>query len=145
MNIILKFKNTKPYKKFISEEFKLFRQIFIYIFFGGLSTIIDIGIYSYLVHFLKISYLTSNAISASCGLITSFILNTFFNFKPKDDFFKRFILFIIIGISGILLSQMLLWLFHFISSNYIINKIISALIVAAYQFVLNKVITYKEK
>lgn len=145
MNIILKFKNTKPYKKFISEEFKLFRQIFIYIFFGGLSTIIDIGIYSYLVHFLKISYLTSNAISASCGLIASFILNTFFNFKPKDDFFKRFILFIIIGISGILLSQMLLWLFHFISSNYIINKIISALIVAAYQFVLNKVITYKEK
>lgn len=145
MNIILKFKNTKPYKKFISEEFKLFRQIFIYIFFGGLSTIIDIGIYSYLVHFLKISYLTSNAISSSCGLIASFILNTFFNFKPKDDFFKRFILFIIIGISGILLSQMLLWLFHFISSNYIINKIISALIVAAYQFVLNKVITYKEK
>lgn len=145
MNIILKFKNTKPYKKFISEEFKLFRQIFIYIFFGGLSTIIDIGIYSYLVHFLNISYLTSNAISSSCGLIASFILNTFFNFKPKDDFFKRFILFIIIGISGILLSQMLLWLFHFISSNYIINKIISALIVAAYQFVLNKVITYKEK
>lgn len=146
MTIFTKIKNSKLYEKFNSQEFKLFRQIIIYVFFGGFGAIVDISIFKILTStLLHSNILIANVISASCGIVVSFILNTFFNFKAKTKRMKRFVIFFSIGLSGIVLGTFVLWIFTHFIKDPLISKIMSALIVAAYQFVLNKLITYRDK
>lgn len=145
MNLYTRIKNTNLYAKINSEQYKLFRQIIIYAFFGGFGAIIDIVGFKIFSTQFHIYYLVANVMSALCGLVVSFLLNTYFNFKAKTEKLKRFITFITIGMSGIVVSTIVLWTLSFIIKDKLISKVISSFIVAAYQFVLNKLITYRDK
>ena len=95
---------------------------------------------------LGIPYLVSNVISVHCGIICSFLLNRQYNFKVKDRAKVRFLSFYIIGLIGLAISSGILYLavdcYHFYE---IYAKIITIIVVALLQFVLNKFITFRTK
>ncbi|MDR0784844.1 MAG: GtrA family protein [Treponema sp.] len=119
------------------------RQVVLYGVFGCLSAFVDILIFSLLSGFLNVNL--ANFISVHCGILCSFLLNTFFTFKVKDKIKRRIAIFFCVGYLGLLLSMLILWVgVDKIGFDKMPVKIVSVFIVAAVQFLLNKFITYRD-
>lgn len=122
----------------------LFKQIFIYGIIGATTASIDSIVFIILQNINLNKYL-ANFISINIGILLSFILNTYLNFKVTDNLLKRGISFFSVGYFGMLLSMIILYIgtdiFKF---NSIVIKLFSVIVVAVFQFVLNKLITYKK-
>lgn len=133
--------NTMVNKILLNKRF--IREVFLYGIIGGTSSLMDSGIYYILTRHLFMNELISNFISVNIGITLSFILNTFINFKKTDKMVQRAISFYSVGYLGLLVSMFILYCgINIFNINDLIIKIISIFIVAAFQFVLNKVITY---
>ena len=120
-----------------------FRELILYGLIGGFCAALDFGVYTMLG--LWISYLWANVISVHCGIFTSFFLNRSLNFKVKDKTPLRFTIFYLVGLSGLALSEGLIWLLASLFAwNPILAKLLTVFVVALYQFLLNKFITFKK-
>ena len=123
-----------------------FRNLVLYGLIGGFCATLDFGVYTLLCHFDIMSYLWANVISIHSGIICSFLLNRTFNFKVKDKVAQRFLSFYIVGLIGLGISEGMLFLMVTQGEwNEIVSKLISVVVVALVQFVLNKYITFKTK
>ena len=127
----------------IKELYFRFRELILYGIIGGSCAALDFGLYTLLG--LWIPYLWANVISVHAGIICSFLLNRQYNFKVKDRTARRFAFFYLIGLSGLGLSELLIYLLaKKIGWDYILTKLITVVVVAFYQFVLNKFITFRK-
>ena len=146
---------------------KSFRELIKYGMVGVVGLIIDMGVYYLLVDKFSMHYpfsffisnllhgnmsigmldiLISSIISSTLAVINNFILNSYFTFKVTDNKFKRFMSFAGIAAVGMIISSSLLTLFIGIMGiNRMIAKALSILIVAAIQFTINKLFTFKER
>jgi putative flippase GtrA len=89
-------------------------------------------------------YLWANIISIHVGIFMSFILNRSFNFKVKDKTTQRFLSFYAVGLTGLGISELMLYLMVTLGGmNELLCKLISIVVVALIQFLLNKYITFK--
>jgi len=124
---------------------KKYRELIIYGIIGGFSASLDFCIFSLLTNVFSMHYLIANIISVTIGICNSFYFNRKFNFKVKDKTYKRLVLFYVIGISGLLLSSFLLWLFsNYLILNAIVAKLITIPAVTILQFTMNKYISFRE-
>ena len=121
-----------------------FRNLILYGLIGGFCAALDFGVYSLLCHFGILSYMWANIVSTHVGIFTSFFLNRSFNFKVKDKAPLRFVSFYLVGLVGLGISELLLFLLVDIAGwNEIICKLFSIAVVALIQFLLNKYITFQ--
>lgn len=126
----------------IEKLFHKFRELILYGIIGGFCAALDFGVYTLLG--LIIPFLIANIISVHCGIICSFLLNRNFNFKVKDKTKRRFLSFYLVGLSGLGISELLLWIFSTrMGLNHLAVKLATVVIVALYQFLLNKYVTFK--
>lgn len=89
-------------------------------------------------------YLPANCISVLGGISTSFYLNRNYNFKVKDHAARRFSVFLIVGLCGLMLSNLILYYcIERMSMNKIVSKLLSIVLVVLFQFLLNKYLTFK--
>jgi len=129
--------------KTIKELYHQFRELILYGIIGGFCAGLDFGIYTLLG--LWIPYLWANIISVHCGIFCSFFLNRQYNFKVKDKPAQRFTIFYLVGLSGLGLSELLIFILGSkFGWNYLVAKLLTVIVVALYQFVLNKLITFKQ-
>jgi putative flippase GtrA len=119
--------------------------MFLYGIIGGLCACLDAVIFKLLYDNTGINEYVINIISVNAGIITSFILNTKFNFRPTDKMGRRFLSFYAIGVTGLLLSQGILYTGEYLKIEVFSVKVASIFIVALYQFLLNKFITFRTK
>lgn len=120
-----------------------YRELILYGFWGGLCATLDFVVFTFLRSIIP--YMIANVISVHIGIITSFLLNRTYNFKVKDKFVLRFFSFYCVGLSGLLISESILYLFtEVFSVKDLLSKLISIIIVALYQFLLNKFVTFKK-
>jgi len=144
-----------------------FKQLVKYGLVGIVGLVIDMGIFYLLVNTFSVHYpfsltissllggkmsvgmldiLISNIISQTLAVINNFILNSYFTFKVTDSKLKRFASFAGVAVVGMVISSMLLTLFiGVLGINDMVAKIMSIFIVAAIQFVINKLVTFKQK
>ncbi|MBQ9178338.1 MAG: GtrA family protein [Prevotella sp.] len=131
-------------KKIISYLYSRFRDIILYGIIGTFSSGLDFIIYSLLVKYIVTQYIIANCMSTMCGIVTSFILNRNYNFKVKDKTKRRFSLFLTVGLCGLLLSNVILYLFiDVLETDKFISKIISIILVVFFQFMINKHFTFR--
>ena len=141
-----RYENYADMKQTIKQLYNKFRHLILYGIIGGLCATLDFGIYTLLCHFDVLSYLWANVISIHCGIICSFLLNRTFNFKVKDKTPQRFLSFYVVGLIGLGISELMLYVMVTIGGwNELLCKLISVVVVALIQFVLNKYITFKTK
>ena len=127
----------------IKELYSRFRELILYGVIGGLCAALDFGLYTLLS--LWIPYLWANIISVHAGIFASFYLNRNFNFKVKDKTTVRFASFYVVGLSGLALSELLLFLLAEKGGwDHLLTKLLTVIVVAIYQFLLNKYITFKK-
>ncbi len=119
------------------------REIILYGLIGGGAAGTDTLLFWMLSK--AISPFVANCVSVTMGITISFLLNTFINFKVKDKFFIRAVSFYAIGFTGLALSSLLLYLgIELLQMDNLIVKIISVFVVAAVQFTLNKLVTFRK-
>ena len=129
-----------------TDLFKRFRNLILYGIIGAFCATLDFAVYTLLCHFEILPYLWANAISIHVGIFTSFFLNRHFNFKVKDKTPQRFISFYAVGLTGLGISSLLLYLMVDIALwNELICKLITIVMVALVQFFLNKYVTFRIK
>lgn len=128
----------------VFEVYGRFRNLILYGIIGGFCTALDFGVYTALCYWDIMPYLWANIISIHVGIFTSFALNRSFNFKVKDKTATRFLSFYAVGLTGLGISELMLYLMVTAGGwNELICKLLSIVVVALVQFLLNKYITFK--
>ena len=122
-----------------------FRELILYGIIGCISSGLDFTIFTLLTK-LGLYYVIANICSVLVGIITSFILNRKYNFKVKDKTIRRFTIFLTVGLMGLVLSTVILWLLYTrMGMNELTSKLISIAGVVIVQFLLNKYITFRNQ
>ena len=123
---------------------KKYRDLLLYGIFGATSAGLDFFVFTLLVNYFGIHYITANCISIFAGIATSFTLNRNYNFKVKDNPSRRFAIFLSIGLCGLLLSNAILFLcVEILHVGNLLSKLLSIVVVSLLQFLANKYITFK--
>ena len=129
----------------MSTHKNLVKQMLLYGVIGGGSSLVDTVCYIAMTRYLLLGTLLANFISVNIGITCSFLLNTYFNFRQTSKLGKRAISFFLVGYCGLGLSSIMLFIgTNLIHINDIVVKVIAIFFVAAFQFVLNKLITYSK-
>lgn len=136
-------------KEFLLNIFKKYREYILYVFFGGLTTLVNIASYAILAHPLHIGTVPSTAVAWLLGVIFAYVTNKIWVFESKRTDFrsiaKEFISFFACRLFSGLVDLGIMWLFvdvlHF---NDILIKIISNIIVIIINYVASKCFVFKE-
>lgn len=114
----------------IKETNNIFVQFFRYFITSGLSFVIDFSVLWGLTELGGIHYLISTPIAYLTGMVINYLASDSWVFKGrevKDKKHKEFSIFIIIGLSGMVLNQgMMLVLTEFMGLYFMISRVISA-------------------
>lgn len=121
----------------------LFRQLVSYGIIGIMCSGVDTVLFALFTYVLHGNDLVSNFISVSIGITMSFFLNRRFTFKVSDHAARRYAMFFAVGMCGLALSEGMLVLAASIGMEAIVMKVISIFVVAAFQFVLNKLVSFR--
>lgn len=141
---------------------KRHRPFFLYMTIGMTGALLDFCTLLFLVNLLQVNEYIANPISMSVGITNNFFLNAYFNFKKTDKLFKRYLSFYAVGIIGILISNLFLWVFNdllggniqsvldavvpFVSAYRLeIVKAVSIVVIAVIQYVLNKRFSFQHQ
>lgn len=131
-------------KETIIKLYQQFRNLILYGLIGGFCAALDFAVYTVLCECNIMPYLWANVISIHVGIFASFVLNRQFNFKVKNKTALRFASFYTVGLIGLGISELMLYLMVTVGGmNELVCKLISIVVVALIQFVLNKYITFK--
>lgn len=133
-------------KNLIIKLYFKFRNLILYGIIGSFTSFLDFCVYTILSQYVGLYYLAANCISVLVGIITSFVLNRKYNFKVKDHVGQRFSIFLTVGLCGLLLSNLILYVGNDVMhANELIVKLASIVLVVGFQFILNKFITFRVK
>lgn len=122
----------------------LIKEIMLYGIIGSCCAALDSVIFLFLRK-ADVNLYAANFISINTGIFSSFLLNTFINFKVKNKLEIRGIKFFAVGYVGLALSMIVMHIgVKMAGTKEIIVKIFSVFIVAAVQFTLNKLFTFKK-
>lgn len=122
------------------------RELILYCIIGCSGVAIDYIVFAILTNCTGIHYQIANAISVSMGICNNFMWNAHLNFKVKDRMLLRFCSFYMVGLIGLGISAVLLYLFiEVMAWNVLFSKLGIIFIVTVVQFLLNKFVTFKKR
>lgn len=98
-------------KSFLSNR-NLLGQLVRSLIAGGTASLVDLSVFSLSVNVFRINYIISNTLSFALGLIVNYILNREWVFnKEVHNTGRDFLIFSLIGVFGLVLSNILLFVF----------------------------------
>ncbi|MBR6842249.1 MAG: GtrA family protein [Prevotella sp.] len=131
-------------KQIIKTLYRKFHHLVLYGIIGSFSSGLDFLIYTLLVQLVGLQYIVANCISVIAGISTSFYLNRNYNFKVKDHTKRRFSIFLTVGLCGLVMSNLILYLcIDNLGMDKLISKLLSIVLVVFFQFLVNKYLTFK--
>lgn len=132
-------------KLFRDDTDNIFIQFFRYLFVGGFAFLVDFFLLYFFSDFCGIYYLISAVLSFVISLIVNYLISIQWVFYKDqiDNKFIEFNVFSLIGIVGLLFTEILLYLFtDVLGLYYLISKIISAAIVMFWNFIVRRIMFY---
>ncbi len=140
----IKEKNFKAL--FADPTSNLFIQMFRYLFVGGGAFIVDSGSLA-LFELIGVNLYISVALGFILGLVANYALSKAFVFKAEKSKVSsraEFIIYGIIGVIGLVITELLMMLMvDKIGIHFLVSKIIAAAIVLVWNFVARKLILYR--
>ena len=129
---------------------KKHKEKILYLFFGGLTTLISFVTYLVLTNTafnpkISIDLQITNILSWFTGFIFAFFMNRKYVFNSSNKKSKEFIKFFLSRISTLILDILIMYVFVTICGfNDIVIKIISQIIVIVSNYVLSKLFVFKK-
>lgn len=125
--------------KYVDYQYNQHKNFVKYGVIGISGVFLDFVVFFLLTNFTPIYYIAVNFVSVSMGIINNFVLNICFNFKTKNKIVNRFLSFYAIGMVGLLISSVLLYLLvEWWNINKLLSKLFVIVFVVAIQYSLNK-------
>ena len=125
---------------------KLSRNFILYALIGASGVTLDVVLFMVLFNVFHMHEQLATFISISVAITNNFLLNTYLNFKVKDRLWGRYVRFYFVGLTGILLTDLLFWIF--VDSMHMdanIIKIASLVPVLLLQYSLNRRWSFREE
>lgn len=128
----------------------VFRQLIRYGLSGGLAFAVDFGLLYLLTDIAGCHYLIGAAVGYTAGLIITYLLSIRWIFdhrRLKAQVAAEFIVFALIGLAGLALTQGLMYVFTDLwlgQDNYLYSKIITTVIVSLFNFVMKKLLLFRK-
>ena len=122
---------------FVGKTDKTLLQLFRYTFVGGFAFIVDFGLLFILTEYAGCHYLISAAIAFIAGLLVNYALSKLwvFNKSNYSNKLTEFLLFALVGIIGLGLTELLMWCFTtLLGIYYILSKMMTTAIVYLWNF-----------
>ena len=119
----------------------LTRQFIRYLYVGGLSFLVDFACLYYLTEHIGMHYLISATLAFSLGLTTNYLLCLawVFDFRRMPNRWHEFMVFSAIGLFGLVLNNLLLWLLtEYAGLYYLVSKIIATAAILFFNFSLRR-------
>ena len=116
---------------------RLGMQLFRYVVVGGVSFVVDYGLLYLLTERAGIHYLLSATCSFLAGLTVNYLISIrwVFGRSRSGSRLTEFLLFGVIGVVGLLLNNLLLWLLtDGLQLHYMVSKLVTALLVLCWNF-----------
>lgn len=126
----------------------LFVQLIRYFVSGGVAFVVDASLLYILTEWLGFHYLLSTVLSYSVGLVITYIFSILWVFDSRslDNRVLEFSVFASIGVMGLGLTSLLMWLFTSgCGLHYIISKAITTVIVFVWNFVAKKLLLFRRR
>lgn len=124
-------------------------QLFRYLFVGGLAFVVDYGLLFVLTEYAGLHYLASATIAFIAGLTVNYFLSTSWIFRSGAVIKNKvgeFVVFALIGVVGLVLTNVLLFLFTDVCGiHYMVSKLITTALVMLWNFFGRKLILFNEK
>lgn len=139
-----------PGLNIFEEIYKKYKEILLYLFFGGLTTVISIGSYSYCDVMLHIDPLLANIISWILAVLFAYATNKIWVFSAQTHGIRELTVEMFHFFTGrvftLIVEEVILFVFinklHF---NSIFVKIVAQFIVVALNYVISKLIVFREE
>lgn len=122
---------------------KLLSQIAKFGVVGVICFVIDYSLMILLTELAGLDYLLSSGISFSVSVVVNYLLSMHFVFRSKKDAnkAKEFIIFVVLSVTGLLLTEALMWVgVERLGIHYMFTKVVVTGIVMVYNFVTRKLI-----
>ena len=133
-------------------------QFFRYVIVGGIAAVVDISLFYAGANVFHIYYIIANTLSFTVGTFVNYFMSRKWVFNKNSGVFtKDFLLFTIIGVIGVMLSNFIMFILidhrvlysilSNLSDNYIklSAKIIAVWIVLFWSFIGRKMIVFERK
>lgn len=141
-------KDSKLQSAFKGKTNNTLLQLFRYTFVGGFAFIVDFGTLFFLTEFFHIHYLVSAGIAFLFGLIINYFLSVMwvFSCRTMESQLMEFFLFTLIGLVGLGLTEIFLWILtDILLIYYLISKIITTTVVYFWNFFIRKLILFNKQ
>lgn len=118
-----------------------------YVLVGGLAFIVDFTALFFLTESLEFHYLVSASIAFLLGLVTNYLLciSWIFHHRTVSNRLHEFIIFSLVGIAGLLLNNLLIFLLtEFVSFHYLMSKAVAAAVILVFNFSLRRSLLFAE-
>ena len=122
---------------FVGSTKNLYIQFIRYGFVAAVSLAVDFGGLVILKEYAGMHYLLAATVSFIAGLLTNYFLSSLWVFESSKLSSKKreFIIFTLIGIVGLILTDLLLWLFTDVFGLfYVLSKAIATILVYFWNF-----------
>ena len=129
-------------------------QFFRYCFVGGIATVVEGGALWLIQHFVfgeagGVAVFIAQGIAFILGLIANFILSKLFVFQEKSEKTNaagEFVAYGVIGVIGLAIKELLLWIFHRqIGWHYMLVWLVATVIVLIWNYAARKILLYRKK
>lgn len=114
------------------------RTLLLYGAIGCSGILLDLAVFAVLYNAVGLPAQVANAISLTAGITNSFLLNSFVNFRARDDLLRRFARFYLVGLTGMAMVVVALFVFGTLAGfDANIVKACSVPAVVAFQYWAN--------
>lgn len=116
-----------------------------YIISGLLSASLEYSLLLILTEIAGLWYILSNTIAYLGGFWLSFLLNRFWSFKSKDNFLRQLLLYVVLFVINLGLTNLVLYILtSIVGITYTISKVFVMGMVVLWNFIILKKIIYRE-
>ena len=113
-----------------------------YVVIGGGAAAVDFAVFLLAVN-VGAGVVLANLAATLCGMVVSFLLNGYLNFKATDHLLQRFAKFVMVVATGYLVGTSVILLLTAASVPVAFAKLLSMGVVLALQFTLNSSWTFR--
>lgn len=120
-------------------------QLLRYTIVGGISFVVDYALLYILTAWFGLYYILSATLSFAAGLTTNYLISIKWVFKRSKlkNRTAEFIIYAIVGVIGLLLNNLLLYIFtDWLLLHYMLSKLVAAAIVLIWNFTGRKIILF---
>lgn len=135
------------HRLFVYKTNNLLIQLIRYTIVGGLAFVVDFGLLFVLTEYAGLHYILSATCSFLAGLLVNYYISTAWVFESSIKSKQiEFTLFALIGVVGLGLNDLLIWIFtEKFQIYYMLSKLITAVLVYLWNFLGRKYLVFNKQ